>query len=134
MLTPSWLPLKKWLVREYEKVLPKSPIGKAIKYTYDIYHRLTRYHLDGRYRIDNNLAEKQPERPGPGKKELPFCGNHDAAEDAAVMYSLLGCCKAADVNFRDWMVYVLSHIHDYDEDYTRDLAELLPGNYSRRNS
>ena len=43
------------------------------------------------------------------------------------MYSLLGCCKAADVNFRDWMVYVLSHIHDYDEDYTRDLAELIPG-------
>ena len=32
----------------------------------------------------------------------------DAAEDAAVMYSLLGCCKAADVNFRYWMVYVLS--------------------------
>ena len=43
------------------------------------------------------------------------------------MYSLLGCCKAADVNFRDWMVYVLSRIHDYDEDYNRDLAELLPG-------
>ena len=50
------------------------------------------------------------------------------------MYSLLGCCKAADVNFRDWMVYVLSHIHDYDEDYTRDLAELLPGNYSSKKS
>ena len=46
------------------------------------------------------------------------------------MYSLLGCCKAADVNFRDWMVYVLSQIHDYDEDYNRDLAELLPDNYS----
>jgi hypothetical protein len=50
------------------------------------------------------------------------------------MYSLLGCCKASDVNFRDWMVYVLSHIHDYDEDYNKDLAELLPGNYSSKKS
>jgi hypothetical protein len=43
------------------------------------------------------------------------------------MYSLLGCCEAADVNFCNWMVYVLSHIHNYDEDYSKDLAELLPG-------
>ena len=64
-----------------------------------------------------------------GRKNYQFCGNHDAAEDAAVIYSLLGCCKAAEVNFRDWMVYVLSHIHDYDEDYTKDLAVLLPLNH-----
>ena len=48
---------EKWLVREYEKVLPKSPIGNAIKYSHGIFHRLSRYHLDGSYRIDNNLAE-----------------------------------------------------------------------------
>jgi len=28
---------------------------------------------------------------------------------------------------------VLSHIHDYDEDYTIDLAELLPSNRVKRN-
>ena len=124
---PIMVAFEKWLVREYEKVLPKSPIGNAIKYSHGIFHRLSRYHLDGRYRIDNNLAENSLRGLALGRKNYLFCGNHDAAEDAAVMYSLLGCCKAADVNFRDWMVYVLSHIHDYDEDYTRDLAELLPG-------
>jgi transposase len=55
-------------------------------------------------------------------------------EDAAVIYSLLGCCKAADVNFRDRMVYTLSHIHDYDNDYSKDLAELLPHNRNQGNS
>jgi transposase len=130
---PIIVVFEKWLVNEYKKVLPKSPIGKAIKYTYDIYHRLSRYHLDGRYRIDNNLAENSLRGLALGRKNYLFCGNHDAAEDAAVIYSLLGCCKAADVNFRDWMVYVLSHIHDYDEDYTIDLAELLPSNWVKRN-
>lgn len=54
---PIMVAFEKWLVNEYPKVLPKGRIGKAIKYTYEIYHRLTRYHLDGRYRIDNNLAK-----------------------------------------------------------------------------
>lgn len=54
---PIMVAFEKWLVNEYLKVLPKGRIGKAIKYCYDIYLRLTRYHLDGRYRIDNNLAE-----------------------------------------------------------------------------
>ena len=131
---PIMVAFEKWLVDEYTKVLPKSPIGKAIKYCYDIYHRLSRYHLDGRYHIDNNMAENSLRNLAIGRKNFLFCGNHDAAEDAAVIYSLLGCCKAADVNFRDWMVYVLSHIHDYDEDYTKDLAELLPLNYLQKNS
>ncbi len=125
---PIMVAFEKWLVSEYPKVMPKSPIGKALKYCYDIYHRLTRYHLDGRYRIDNNLAENDLRGLALGRKNYLFCSNHDAAEDAAVFYSLLGCCKAAGVNFRDWMVYVLSHIHDYDTDYSRDLAELLPRN------
>lgn len=131
---PIMVAFEKWLVNEYKKVLPKSPIGKAIKYCHSIYHRLSRYHLDGRYNIDNNMAENSLRGLALGRKNYLFCGNHDAAEDAAVIYSLLGCCKAADVNFRDWMVYVLSHIHDYDEDYTMDLAELLPLNYLQKNS
>ena len=131
---PILVVFEKWLVNEYPKVLPKGRIGKAIKYTYGIYHRLTRYHLDGRYRPDNNLAENSIRPLALGRKNYLFCGNHDAAEDAAVIYSLLGCCKAVDANFRDWMVYVLSHIHDYDSDYSKDLAELLPHNWLKTNS
>jgi len=43
---------EKWILREYPNVLPKGRIGKALRYTYNIYHRLSRYHLDGRYRLD----------------------------------------------------------------------------------
>jgi len=128
---PIMVAFEKWLVNEYPKVFSKGRIGKAIRYTYENYPRLSRYHLDGRYRPDNNLAENSIRPLALGRKNYLFCGNHDAAEDAAVLYSLLGCCKTADVNYREWMVYVLSHIHDYDTDYSKDLAELLPHNYKK---
>lgn len=131
---PILVVFEKWLVNEYPKVLPKGRMGRAIKYTYEIYHRLTRYHLDGRYRLDNNLAENSIRPVALGRKNYLFCGNHDAAEDAALMYSLLGCCKAVEANFREWMVDVLTHIHEYDNDYSKDLAELLPHNYKKRSS
>lgn len=123
---PIMRAFEKWIVREYPKVLPRGRIGKALSYTHKIYNRLTRYHLDGRYRIDNNLAENEIRPLAVGRKNYLFCGNHSAAEDAAVFYSLLGCCKAHQVNYRQWLEYVLNHIHDYDNDYSRDLAELLP--------
>ncbi len=76
----------------YPKVLPKGRMGKALAYTYSLFHRLSRYHLDGRYLIDNNMAENAIRPLALGRKKYMFCGNHDAAENAAIMYSLLGCC------------------------------------------
>ncbi|MBK5247334.1 MAG: IS66 family transposase, partial [Peptostreptococcaceae bacterium] len=54
---PIMVAFEKWMTKEYFKVLPKGRIGKAISYTYRIYNKLTRYHLDGRLKIDNNLGE-----------------------------------------------------------------------------
>ena len=126
---PIMVAFEKWLVNEHPQVLPKGRIGKAIKYTYNIFPKLTRYHLDGRYKIDNNLGENAIRPIALGRKNWLFCGNHDAAENAAIMYSMLGCCKANEVNFRDWLVYFLNNIHRYDTDYSKDLAELLPHNF-----
>jgi transposase len=130
---PIMVAFEKWLLNEYPKVLPKGRIGKAIRYTYNIYHKLTRYHLDGRLKIDNNLGENAIRPIALGRKNWLFCGNHDAAENAAIMYSMLGCCKASEVNFRDWLVHFLSNIHNYDNDYSKDLAELLPQNFKGQN-
>jgi transposase len=130
---PIMVAFEKWLVNEHPQVLPKGRIGKAIKYTYNIFPKLTRYHLDGRYKIDNNLGENAIRPIALGRKNWLFCGNHDAAENAAIMYSMLGCCKANEVNFRDWLVYFLNNIHRYDTDYSKDLAELLPHNFKLQN-
>ncbi|MCG2687944.1 IS66 family transposase [Candidatus Parcubacteria bacterium] len=126
---PIMVAFEKWILGEYPKVLPKGRIGKALRYTYNIYHKLTRYHLDGRLKIDNNLGENAIRPIALGRKNWLFCGNHESAENTAIMYSMLGCCKAHEVNFRDWLVFFLNNIHKYDDDYSKDLAELLPHNF-----
>jgi len=130
---PIMVAFEKWMINEYPKVLPRGRIGQAIKYTYGIYHKLTRYHLDGRLKMDNNLAENAVRPIALGRKNWLFCGNHEAAENAAIMYSMLGCCKASGVNFRNWLVFFLNNIHKYDQDYSKDLAELLPHNFKLQN-
>ena len=118
--------LEAWALNEAEAVMPKSPIGKAIHYLLNHIRQLSRYVNEGRYVIDNNPIERSVKDMVIGRKNYLFCGNHDAAEDAAVIYTFMGCCKLANVNIRKWLTYFLSHIHDYDNDYSRDLAELLP--------
>jgi len=129
---PIMVAFEKWMVSEYPKVLPKGRIGKAIHYTYNIYHKLTRFHLDGRLKMDNNLGENALRPLCLGRKNWLFCGNDESAEDAAIMYSMFGCCKAQEVNFREWLVFFLKNIHDYDKDYSKDLAELLPHNFKAK--
>ena len=130
---PIMVAFEKWVLNEYPKVMPKGLIGKALRYTYNIYHKLTRYHLDGRLKMDNNLGENAIRPIALGRKNWLFCDNHESAENAAIMYSMLGCCKAHEVNFRDWLVFFLNNIHKYDDDYSKDLAELLPHNYKLQN-
>jgi len=118
--------LEAWGLTEYNKVLPQSPIGRAINYMLTHIKQLSRYTMDGRYRIDNNLVENAVRPVAVGRKGYLFCGNHDAAEDAAVIYTRMGCCRLADVDPKKWAKYFFDHVHDYDDDYSKDLTELLP--------
>jgi transposase len=115
---------EKWLDTNYSRVLPKSLIGRAIAYTYNIYPRLVRYVIDGRYRIDNNGAENGVRPLAVGRKNYLFCGNHEAAKRTAIIYSLLGTCKINQLNPLEWLSDVLSRINDCK---SNDLASLLPG-------
>ena len=118
--------LEAWALSEMDSVLPKSPIGKALGYLLGHIRQLSRYTMDGRYQIDNNFIENSVRPLALGRKNYLFCGNHDAAESAAVIYTFVGCCKLANVDVRKWLNYFFTHIHDYDKDYSRDLLELLP--------
>ena len=126
---PILLGFEKWIVSYMPKAIPKGRMSQALTYTYSLFHRLSRYHLDGRYQIDNNLVENTIRPLALGRKNYMFCGNHDAAENAAIMYSLLGSCAALDVNPREWLTDVLTRIPNYNNNYSLDLADLLPHNW-----
>jgi transposase len=131
---PILCAFEKWIVNYYPKVFPKGRMGRALSYTYGLFKRLSRYHLDGRYRIDNNLAENAIRPLVLGRNNYLFCGNHDAAENAAIIYSLTGCCKACDVNPREWLTDILTRLPEYNSNYDLDLADLLPHNWKRLKS
>lgn len=114
---------EKWMDITYSQGLPKSLLGKAISYTYGIYQRLARYVLDGRYRIDNNLAENAVRPMALGRKNYLFCSNHQSAERTAIIYSLLGTCKIYGINPTIWLTDVLDRIQDQS---ILRLDELLP--------
>lgn len=124
--------LEAWALNEKDAVMPKSPIGKAIGYLLGHIRQLSRYTTDGRYQIDNNFIENSVRPLALGRKNYLFCGNHDAAENAAIIYTFMGCCKLAQVDVRKWLNYFFTHIHEYDEDYSCDLLELLPHNLKQK--
>ncbi|RCW20257.1 IS66 family transposase [Marinilabilia salmonicolor] len=130
---PIMRAFEKWIEGYYPKTLAGGRMSRALTYTYNLFMRLSRYHLDGRYLPDNNLAENAIRPLAIGRKGYLFCGNHDAAENAAIMYSLLGCCKASDVNPREWLSDVFAKIPQYNRNYDLDLADLLPHNWKKSN-
>ncbi len=131
---PILTTFEKWIYKELDQIKIKGRLYQALNYTYNIYHRLSRYHLDGRYRLDNNLIENDMRALALGRKNYMFAGNHEAAENTAVMYSLMACCKSANVDPHNWLTDVLSKIPYYNLDYSKDLDELLPHNWKKSNN
>ena len=102
----------------------KSRMGRALVYTYTLLPRLSRYVLDGRYNIDNNGVENAIRPLAIGRKNYLFCGNHDAAVRAAIVYSLFSSCKAHDVDVRSWLEDTLRRIPT-----EKNVDQLLPCNW-----
>lgn len=112
-----------WLKNEVYNVTPKSPIGKAIAYTLKLWPRLIRYTQQGRFHIDNNLVENSIRPVALGRKNYLFAGSHDAAQNAAMIYSLLATCKINMVEPFRWLKNTLDTIPDHP---ANQLHKLLP--------
>lgn len=113
-----------WMNSVSGRFTPKSRMGKALVYTYTLLPRLSRYVLDGRYNIDNNGVENAIRPLAIGRKNYLFCGNHDAAVRAAIVYSLFSSCKAHDVDVRSWLEETLRRIPT-----EKNVDQLLPCNW-----
>lgn len=115
--------LGQWLQNEYGRVLPQSPMGKAIRYSLERWNKLSLYVSDGKLEIDNNLVENTIRPVALGRKNYLFAGSHRAAQNAAMLYSFLGTCKINNVNPYEWMTDVLKRIPSHP---VNKLEELLP--------
>jgi transposase len=119
--------IKCWLEQHLYQTTPDSKIGRAIKYTLGNWNERSGYLKDWKLEIDNNLAENKIRLLALGRKNFLFSGNHAAAQNAAMMYSFMGTCKANDVNPSQWLEAALERFPycKSQDDYSR----LLPQNF-----
>lgn len=118
--------MKEWMMNEYQKVLPQSPIGRAIAYSLHRWDKLSLYTQNGILQIDNNPVENSIRPVAIGRKNYLFAGSHEAAQRSAMLYSLIGTCKLHQVNPFDWFKDVLNRLPDY---LINKIEELLPQNW-----
>lgn len=115
--------LKVWIEDQAMKVLPKSPIGKAMNYTLAQWPKLINIFVDGNLKLDNNLIENKIRPLALGRKNYMFAGTHQSAQRIAMMYSFFGSCAANGINPTQWMHETLEKIADTK---LSNLESLLP--------
>jgi transposase len=104
-------------------VLPKSPLGDAVRYLTNQWIALQRFVEDGRLAIDNNRAENQLRVVAVGRKNWLFAGSLAGATRAALLYSLVQSCKLADVPPFDYLKDVLLRVATHPQ---RLIGQLTP--------
>jgi len=112
---PSMHEFKQWLDENIPQVLPKSPIAAAINYTLNQWPYFEPFMTDARVELSNILTENKIRPVAIGRKNYLFKGSHEAAQRAAMIYSLVETAKAHGI---DPFMYV------------KDLLTRLPAAYS----
>jgi transposase len=118
--------LRNYLFELQAEVLPKSPEGRAVRYTLKNWTALTRYCEDGDLEIDNNATERAIRGVAVGRNNWMFFGSDQGGVTAAVLRSFVASCQRAGVDPFTWLKDILSRIAAHP--ITR-LAELLPHNW-----
>jgi len=119
--------LHRYLLEIQAEVLPKSPEGRAVRYTLKNWAALTRYCEDGDLQIDNNATERAIRSVAVGRNNWVFFGSDEGGKTAAVLRSFVASCQRVGVDPFAWLKDTLSRIADHP--ITR-LAELLPHNWT----
>ncbi len=128
---PDAVPILKafeaWLDEQSRRVLPKSPLGKAIAYARNQRPDLQTYTRDGELSIDNDLAERAHLAQAVGRKNYLFVGSDQGGRTAAALYSLIGGCKRLGADPFAYFKDVLGRLPAQPVD---PLAVLLPTAWS----
>lgn len=122
-MLPLMKQLRNWIDEELIKVLPKSPIGKAMTYTINQWDKLMNIFISAEVELDNNLIENKIRPLALGRKNYLFAGSHKGAQRIAMMYSFFASCKANNVNPYQWLKSTLEKLPTHN---IQKIEELLP--------
>ena len=113
----------------HRQYTPGEPMEKAIRYAFAVWIRLSRYVQDGHFNIDNNLMEQAIRPVALGRKNYLFSGNNEGAQNNAIFYTFMACCREAGVESYTWLKQVLEKpLMDMTE---QELTQMLPMNFKQ---
>jgi transposase len=110
----------------HAEVSPKSPEGRAVRYTLKNWTALTRYCEDGDLEIDNNGAERAIRGVAVGRNNWMFFGSDQGGTTAAVLRSFVASQRGWSQSLHLAQGYPLPHPRP---SHYR-LAYLLPHNWA----
>ena len=106
--------------------LPKSSIGKALKYTLNQWPKLIIYLENGAISIDNNVTERDIRPFTTGRKNWLFSTSANGARASANLYSLVMTCRANDINPYYYFQHLFTELPKRKSE--DDLTDLMPWN------
>lgn len=98
LTVPSMKAFRKWMTDTVKDVLPQSPICKAISYALNQWQYFKPFESDGRVEISNIATENKIRPVAIGRKNYMFKGSHEAAQRAAMIYSLVATAQCHGIN------------------------------------
>lgn len=126
---PVFEQLAAYIKEQRSKIIKAQyPIEKAFNYFLEREKELSMFLHNGMLEIDTNIIENTIRPIVIGKKNYLFAGSHDAAQNAAIIYSLFATCRLHNINPYDWLKYVLTVIPAFP---ASRISELLPQNWKR---
>lgn len=110
--TPILKELKEKLIiiQRKKTTLPKSNLSKAVNYTLNEYPALCNYILKPEYELDNNAIERLNRYISLSRKNSLFCGSHQGAKRAALIYSLACSCRLNGINTFEYFKDLLNKL------------------------
>jgi transposase len=121
---------RKWLDEQAPQVLPESLLGKAISYTRNQWEYLSRYVVDGRAPVDNNVLERDIRPFATARNSWLFSDTVAGAKASAIVYSLVLTCRACNVEPYAYLRHVLTELPQRAPD--ADISDLLPFNFDQQ--
>jgi hypothetical protein len=139
---PIWAAFGRWMESDaLKKVLPKSPLGRALSYMRNHGVALRRYLYDARLPIDNNQSEQTIRPFVIGRRNWTFLGHPKAASGRLKLFSIASSAHRHDLlvhaYFEDILqklAYAQQREPDLLEPGSEYLQSLLPDHWARTHS
>lgn len=120
--------LQQYLVKIKDHwLLERHPMYKALNYMLNRYESFGEYTKDGRFEIDNNLAENMMRPIALGRRNWLFAGSEYGARMSAVMMSVVQTCLRLGINPQRYLADVLPQLANHD---TTSMDGLTPWDWA----